>query len=188
MHRIDAPGFAPGNLFTEGNPGLGIPASEVSDDWLNDVQEELVTVIEDAGITLVKGTQDQLKLAIQDMIANGGGSGSGILQAVANNASATNIGGLLFDPAIFRSGSFDVQIDRRTDTQNIVDSGNVRVAYNPETAAWETPKFSSDFDASGLTFSQLASGQIQVASDDLTGTTYAGNIRVTNIKKVKITL
>ncbi len=23
MHRIDAPGFAVGNLFTEGNPALG---------------------------------------------------------------------------------------------------------------------------------------------------------------------
>ncbi len=68
MHRIDAPGFAPGNLFTEGNPSLSIPATEVSDDWLNDVQEELTTVIEGVGITLVKGLQTQLQSAINLMI------------------------------------------------------------------------------------------------------------------------
>ena len=68
MHRIDAPGFAPGNLFTEGNPALSILATEVSDDWLNDVQEELTTVIEGQGITLVKGLQTQLQSAIFSMI------------------------------------------------------------------------------------------------------------------------
>ena len=63
MHRIDGPGHQ-GNLFTEGDPGMSVPATIVTDDWLNDVQEELCNVIENAGITLVKGTQTQLRDAL----------------------------------------------------------------------------------------------------------------------------
>jgi hypothetical protein len=64
MHRIDAAGATAENLFTEGNPVLGIPATEVSDDWLNDMQENVAQAIEAAGIVLEKGIYDQLADAI----------------------------------------------------------------------------------------------------------------------------
>ena len=65
MHRIDGPGATVGNLFTEGNPATAVPATDVTDDWLNDVQEELISILTAAGITPVKGDQNQVLEAIQ---------------------------------------------------------------------------------------------------------------------------
>jgi len=65
MHRIDnSTRLIDGNGagkdgFTEGNPGT-VAATRVTDDWLNDSQEEVCNVIERTGLTLVKGDQDQL--------------------------------------------------------------------------------------------------------------------------------
>lgn len=72
MHRIDHATAAPGNLFTEGNPATATPATTVTDDWLNDVQENVCEVIEYAGLALVKGTATQLRDAIVNMINAGG--------------------------------------------------------------------------------------------------------------------
>jgi hypothetical protein len=63
VHRIDSSGHFR-NLFTEGDILQGIPATTVSGDWLNDVQEELCTVIEASGASLIKGRGDQLLAAI----------------------------------------------------------------------------------------------------------------------------
>jgi len=60
MHRIDGPTAAPGGLFTEGDPVGGVPATIVSDDWMNDVQENIIAVLTAAGIAPVKGTYTQL--------------------------------------------------------------------------------------------------------------------------------
>lgn len=71
MHRIDHATAAPGDLFTEGNPATATPATTVTDDWLNDVQENICEVVEAAGITLVKGEFTQLRDAIKRMITGG---------------------------------------------------------------------------------------------------------------------
>ena len=69
MHRIDhstadvTDPLKP--LFTEGNPGLGAPATVVTDDWLNDVQENIMKVLEAAGITPTKGDEEDLYDALQ---------------------------------------------------------------------------------------------------------------------------
>lgn len=68
MHRIDGPGATPTNRFTEGDPVGGVDATTVTDDWLNDVQEELITLLTTAGITPVKGTQNQVLAAINAII------------------------------------------------------------------------------------------------------------------------
>jgi hypothetical protein len=78
-HRIDSTGTAaalptPGALgltvgyFTEGDPTSATPATVVSADWLNAVQEELAYVIEQAGITLDKTSRTQLKSAIDKLV------------------------------------------------------------------------------------------------------------------------
>lgn len=69
MHRIDGPGAAPGNLFTEGDPTLGVPATTVTGAWLNAVQEEIANTIEAAGIQLSKPDNTQLHAAILALIA-----------------------------------------------------------------------------------------------------------------------
>lgn len=69
MHRIDGAGATQDNLFTEGNAQTGTPATTVTDDWLNDVQENLAAAIEGAGIALQKDNYNQLLLAIKALIA-----------------------------------------------------------------------------------------------------------------------
>lgn len=75
MHRVDAPGNV-ANLHTDGNPATGQQATQVRAAWLNDTQENICTVIEDAGIALVKGDGDQLSAAIAQLIQNAFDSGS----------------------------------------------------------------------------------------------------------------
>lgn len=80
MHRIDhptavsvlpAPG-APGTpgYFTEGDPVGGVPATVVTKDWANSVQEELAAVILAAGLSLDKAENDQLLTAIMALITD----------------------------------------------------------------------------------------------------------------------
>ena len=69
MHRIDGPAAAPGGFFTEGDPGTGTPATVVTDDFMNAVQEELVAVAVSAGDTLSKPSNDQVVKAIKKLIA-----------------------------------------------------------------------------------------------------------------------
>lgn len=64
MHRIDGPAAAPGNLFTEGDPSVGTPATVVTDDWANALQEEVCNVVLAAGLALSKPNNTQLLLAI----------------------------------------------------------------------------------------------------------------------------
>lgn len=183
MHRIDAPGFAPGNLFTEGNPSLGIPATEVSDDWLNDVQEEIVNIITAQGITLVKGTQTQLRTAIEGMIGFGGGSFANF--AVANNQLvAANITGLLFDKVTIKGAHVPFDLFRKTDTSNVKESGTLFITHNPITDAWDI-SVDSFFQDAGVTFSITSTGQVQYVSSNITGANYVGTFRAAGILKFK---
>lgn len=74
MHRIDGSTATPGNQFTEGSPTGGVPATIVSDDWLNDVQENLCHLIEQAGVTLTKGRNADLLDAVNALAAIAGSS------------------------------------------------------------------------------------------------------------------
>lgn len=61
MHRIDGPGYAPGNLFTEGNPATPVPATTVTADWLNAIQEEIAAAV--AAFEVADGSITAAKLA-----------------------------------------------------------------------------------------------------------------------------
>lgn len=63
-----------GRYFTNGNPVSGIPATVVDDWWTNMIQEEIITVVINAGLTPSKVDRTQLWQAIQSMIT---GSASG---------------------------------------------------------------------------------------------------------------
>lgn len=68
MHRIDGPAAAPGGHFTEGDPNVGTPATVVTDDWANAVQEEIASVIEGSGAALSKPNNSQLLTAIKSLM------------------------------------------------------------------------------------------------------------------------
>lgn len=67
MHRTDAAGNDD-NRFTNGNPSQGIPATVVDAKWLNAIQEEIVSVILAAGITLDDEDTAQLLAAINALV------------------------------------------------------------------------------------------------------------------------
>lgn len=83
MHRIDGAGATVDKKFTEGNAGTGTPATTLTADWGNAVQEEIAHVIEQSGTALNKATNTQLYTAIQALIAAGGGGGGGATTALA---------------------------------------------------------------------------------------------------------
>jgi len=184
MHRIDGPGFAPGNLFTEGNPTLSIPATTVTDDIMNAFQEEIANVIEDQGITLVKGTQDQLLSAIKLLIGLGGDSQ--LNQAIANNTGPTDVTGLIFDKLLTQAAHVKFSINRQTATQDNQEVGEMHIAYDPKNDEWNISSPSSIDDA-GVTFAiDDVTGQVSMTSDDLTGASYAGQLRISQILKTKL--
>lgn len=115
MHRIDGPGATVDNKFTEGDPLTGTQATVVTDDWLNDIQESLMSILAAAGIAPVKGNYTQLVSALKGRLLNtqqfltagtftytktpgtrtirvygqgGGGSGAGAVATTSSQASA----------------------------------------------------------------------------------------------------
>ena len=70
---LNAPGY-----FTEGNPGIGVPATVVTGDWLNAVQEELSALIVMEGGSLSKTNLAQIK-GILERVKAIKGSGSGVV-------------------------------------------------------------------------------------------------------------
>ncbi|MGH8384919.1 MAG: hypothetical protein ACRESJ_05410 [Pseudomonas sp.] len=117
MHRIDGPGATVDNKFTDGDPVGGVAATVVTDDWMNDVQENIMAVLSAAGVTPTKGRAadllDSLKgrlIGVQVFTANGtytpstgtksiiaelvgGGGGSGGVAATAAGQNALSTGG-----------------------------------------------------------------------------------------------
>jgi len=69
MQRTVAPGND-NNLYTEGDPGLSIPATVVGALEMNNIQEELCNFIESVGITLDSGDLTQLEQAIDQTVLN----------------------------------------------------------------------------------------------------------------------
>lgn len=79
MHRVDGPGATNTNQFTEGNPSTSVPATTVTADIMNALQEEICAVIEQGGgLALDKPDNTQLLQSILSLASSSGGSGQGI--------------------------------------------------------------------------------------------------------------
>jgi hypothetical protein len=197
MHKIDSDGATVDNLFTEGNASLSIPATVVSAEIANAWQEEIVNVVEEVGIPLLTSgtdTYDQLVAAIKELIERGGRAAP-VSQALDNNAGPLDVTDFpTFDSAEVKSLVFVFDIFRRTDSQNVKETGKLYLNYNSEAAGAENDKwdisFDSKFDDAGVTFSvALDAGtvsKLQYTTNDLTGTTYQGTLRITDIVKVRV--
>lgn len=83
MKRIDASGATVDKKWTEGNPATGVLATKLSADWLNILQEEIVYLITENGVSLDQSTTypahntTQLYQAVQNMLSSAGGGGGG---------------------------------------------------------------------------------------------------------------
>lgn len=80
--------------FVEKNLSLGVPGTQITKDWLNGIQEEIATVIEEAGLELDGGDFGQLHQAIAQLISSAvtavnGGIPSGTRCVFAQAAAPT---------------------------------------------------------------------------------------------------
>lgn len=74
--------------FSAGNPSGGIPATYVSPEWCDNIQQEIVNVIEGAGGTINPAQKNQLYQAIQAMIS---GNAANDYKASVRSATTANI-------------------------------------------------------------------------------------------------
>lgn len=137
MHRVDTATAAvslpapqavgsPG-WFTQGDPGLGIPATVPGPDFFNMAQEELANVVLGAGITLdaSKLNFSQLFHAIQRIVARaqGGLSNASFVSSVAANALTNALKGINgLDPSPANPVSVSFRSTTLTDTAPVVRS------------------------------------------------------------------
>jgi len=184
MHKIDSPGATVLFTFTEGNPALSILATEVSDDWLNDVQGELVTVIEGQGIVLNKGTITQLQSAIFSMIGQGGTNIK--LDPLLNNTADQVITGLLFDKTITKAAFILVDVDRRTDSSNVQETQIWFATHDTADDIWRVSQILTAFDDADSVPNITVAGQVRITTGDLTGTNYFAEARVAAIFKIAL--
>ncbi|MBE9542509.1 MAG: hypothetical protein IMF01_09340 [Proteobacteria bacterium] len=188
MFKIDSDGATVDNKFTEGDPALSVAATVVSNEWLNDVQGSLVNTIEAAGITLVKGDDDQLLNAIIALIGSGGAV-SPLSQSLLNNTGPADITGFLMNKSTSVSKIAYYSIERKTATQNVQETGMVICTYDSADLLWHQSSMSV-LDDSGVIFSidntDTDAAQLEYTTDDLTGASYVGKITMTSIIEIKL--
>jgi len=193
MHRIDSFGTAaslpatetpvtsPG-YFIKGNPSTSTPATIVSQDWLNAVQEEIVGVVVAAGLTPSKANNAQLLAAILGLAQDY----QEAIFAIANNQSTfANITGMLLDKTKHKSAIIKCDAYRKDagaeDTQHL----ELRALYRPVADSWELlgpDGFGTDC---GLEFDITSAGQVRYKSSNYAGGSYVGELRF-KIERFKI--
>lgn len=147
MHRIDGPGATVDNKFTDGDPVGGIQATLVTDDWLNDVQENIMAVLAAASVAPVKGRAADLLDAIRASGAGivGGARNAKMSVATAAATATFNASELVVETALggqaFKLANFSKTINLATTGVGGMDTGTAPVSgyvalyaiYNPAT-------------------------------------------------------
>ena len=189
MFRIDGDGATVDNKFTEGDPALSVPATVVTDKWLNLVQEEISLFIEAMGITLSDASDTQLMEAIL-LLHLRGGSIAPLAQDIDNNSGPLDVVGFTFDRTKIQCKKADFVIERKTDSAQVMESGTLHIMYDSKNSLWKVSAPSS-IDDTDVSFSVVQVGatdvfQLQYTTDDLAGTTYVGTIKMISIKEFNL--
>lgn len=95
----------------------------------------------------------------------------------ANNASATNVTGFLFDSTVYKAVTVLVNYRRLTATNESVGVATIQCVYRELTSSWDIAGVSEVGDDSGLTFTITSAGQLKYASSNITGSGYSGASR-----------
>lgn len=127
---------------------------------------------------------DNRKVAIGKLDAESGTVISDF--SIANNQAApANVTGLVFDKVSVKAARIFFDISRRTDTQNVIEVGEMFCVFDAEADDWRV-SLDSKFDDGGLTFTITSVGQVQYTSTDLTGTSYSGTLKMKDVTKIAI--
>jgi len=185
MKRTDASGHS-SNQYTEGNPSLGIPATVLGAEEMNQIQEELAKLVESAGLVVDQtgASETQVTEAIK-IIVEDGGTNNGQL-SILDGQSASDVTPLAaLDKTKTKSAKMIIDIFRRDDSQSKNELFELAAIYDPEGDAWSL-SFTSMGDDAGVSFSITALGQLQYASTTFGGLNYSGTLRVSHVKKLAI--
>lgn len=153
MHKIDGAGATADKKFTQGNPAASQPATTVTADWLNAVQEEVVAAIEGDGEVLDKNSNNQLRGVLGKRLPDIGSYA--LLRAYSGPLTAFYVRGVatLFDGGY---GVFRVDASDTTSVDNgvtiLVDAAErrwVREDSGDVDARWAGTDGTTD-DAAGL--------------------------------------
>lgn len=176
MHRIDVPTASSG-LFTDGNPGTGIPSTIVDAAWANAVQENIVQFILSRGIVLTKGDHTQLTAAI----ASASQDTSSAPFSLANDITIfANITGLILDKTKYKSAVITCDVYRKTATLEYSTIVILSLIYFPVLNQWKLAPVEekSPGPLSGVTFAvDSTTGQVSYKSSNMAGGTYDGYLR-----------
>lgn len=187
MFRIDSEGATVDNKFTEGDPSLGVPATVVSADWLNSVQEEIAQFVEYTGITLDKLNDNQLQAALIEFFLKGGRD-IPLTQALANNTADADVAGFTYDKTVVKTKIALFNIERQTDTQQVQESGILFVTYNSKDDVW-TPSYLSVHGDGDVIFTSVVDAgdvsKLQYTTGDLTGASYVGELKMTSLFEIR---
>lgn len=105
---------------------------------------------------------------------------------IANDQSSpANVNGLDFDETEIRGAKVLYQIERRSDSTDVVEMGEIYALYDNENSEWKIKK-RGNFDVAGVDFNITSGGVVQYTSDDLAGASYSGTLRVTKIDRILI--
>lgn len=95
-----------------------------------------------------------------------------------NQAAPVLIRGFFFNPAEVRAANIQYTIFRQTDTQTVVENGEMLLNYNATAPVNEKWKISQDRSGNTFTlFTITDDGQFYYTTNDLTGANYTGTLR-----------
>lgn len=190
MFRIDSSGATIDNRFTEGDPSLSIPATVVSAKWLNHTQEEIIKTIEEMGLVLSDADEGLHYKALLEFFLRGGRK-LPYKATIANNTGPVDTEDLnnsnavfSFDKTVVKAWKADVDIERKTDTQNVQETGILYGTYDTNDDEWIISLQTVHGDAGTVITTAAVDANVsklQYTSGDLTGTTYSGSILLTNV-------
>lgn len=95
-----------------------------------------------------------------------------------DQAAPVLIRGFFFNPAEVRAANIQYTIFRQTDTQTVVENGEMLLNYNAAAPVNEKWKISQDRSGNTFTlFTITDDGQFYYTTNDLTGANYTGTVR-----------
>ena len=171
--QVNPPGY-----FTIGNPTLSIPATVVPAWWCNQITEELLYLLTQAGVTPDKADFTQVYESIIGLSQNFQETSF----LIANNqTSFANITGMVLDKLLFKSAIISFDVYRKDATPTEVSAvGELYPIYKPVLDTWslEGPELKGDnVDDIGLEFDITSAGQVRYKSSNFTGGSYSGTLR-----------
>jgi hypothetical protein len=115
--------------------------------------------------------------AIAAIVLHDGGEGQKSFSIANNQASPASLSGLLFSSALHKGVQIPFDLRRSTNSTALDESGVIHLSYSPSLSAWRVA-VESLLDNAGVSFSITAGGQLQYTSTSISGTGYAGTLRI----------